>query len=199
MSTYRLEVRDPRGERRDVFVDADAASASAQLDAEIEALGFRAKPLGAKGRPLTSVRTVGELGLEHGDVIDVGRVGVPTAPVGAGWYVGVVAGPDAGHWRRLVTGNALHVGRACDGLRVDDQLMSSTHCTVELSADGDITVADAGSTNGTFIEHAEITGPTMLARGCYIQAGATVVAVIQLHDDDLAVLGEPDGGSLVLP
>ncbi|MEO5899098.1 MAG: FHA domain-containing protein, partial [Ilumatobacteraceae bacterium] len=199
MSTYRLEVRDPRGERRDVFIDADDASPSAQLDTEIEALGFRAKPLGAKGRPLTTVRTVGELGLEHGDLIDVGRVGVPTAPVGAGWYVGVVCGPDAGHWRRLPAGGPMQVGRACDGLRIDDQLMSSTHCTVELTAGGEIVVTDASSTNGTFVERAEITVPTTLERGGYIQVGSSVITVVQVHDDDLAVLAEPSGGTRVLP
>ena len=75
MSTYRLQVREPRGTLHDVFVTAEDGSPTAQLEEEIEATGFRAKPLGVNGRSLSAAPTVGELGLEHGDIIQCGRLG----------------------------------------------------------------------------------------------------------------------------
>lgn len=199
MSTYRLQVREPRGTLHDVFVGADEASPTAQLEAEIEAIGFRAKPLGIGGRSLASVRTVGDLALEHGDVVECGRLGLPTSWPGAGTYVVVVAGPDAGRWQRIAPGQRLTVGRDTDGMRVADSLMSARHCSFELTDDGTVLVADAGSTNGTFVEHDEVTADAQLPRGGYVQAGSSVLTVVEVDSDDIAVLGEPEGGAAVLP
>ncbi len=199
MSTYRLQVREPRGTLHDVFVTAEDGSPTAQLEEEIEATGFRAKPLGVNGRSLGSARTVGDLGLEHGDVIECGRLGTRPAWPDAGTYVVVVCGPDAGRWQRIAPGQRLTVGRDAEGLRVADALMSARHCTFELTEDGDVLVGDAGSTNGTFVERDEVTEPAPLGRGGFVHAGSSVLTVVSVHDDDLAVLGEPEGGAAVLP
>ena len=60
MSTFRLQVREPRGTLHDVFVTAEDASPTAELEAEIEATGFRAKPLGINGRSLSSAKSQSE-------------------------------------------------------------------------------------------------------------------------------------------
>ncbi|MFT3852328.1 MAG: FHA domain-containing protein [Ilumatobacteraceae bacterium] len=205
MSTYRLQVREPRGTLHDVFVTAEDGSPTAQLEAGIEAVGFRAKPLGVGGRSLSSATTVGELALEHGDVVECGRLGTPGGAPGIGTYVVAVAGPDAGRWRRLAPGQRLVVGRDADGMRLADPLLSARHCVFELTReddgrdDGSVLVSDAGSTNGTFVEQDEVHDPTPLERGGYVQAGSSVLAVVTVDGDDLAVLGEPEGGAAVLP
>ena len=60
-------------------------------------------------------------------------------------------------------------------------------------------VGDAGSTNGTFIERDEVTEPIALDQAGFVQAGSSVLAVVTVHDDDVAVLGDPEGGAAVLP
>ena len=132
-------------------------------------------------------------------MIECGRLGTRPAWPAAGTYVVVVCGPDAGRWQRIAPGQRLTVGRDAEGLRVADALMSARHCTFELTEEGDVLVGDAGSTNGTFVERDEVTDPAPLERGGFVHAGSSVLTVIVVHDDDLAVLGEPEGGAAVLP
>ncbi len=198
MSTWRLQVRDPRGIAHDVFVDAAAQSTTASLAEQLDQLGWRARPFGLRGRPLTEAVTLSDAELEHGDVITVGILDPLPAPPGVGWYVVAVSGPDAGRWAPLRSGSATVVGRDARGLTIDDPLMSAEHCSLTL-ADGEVTLADLGSTNGTALEQTDVVAAERVMPGQYFQVGSTVLTVVELTADDLAVLGALDGPARVLP
>ena len=203
MTTWRVQVRDPRGALHDVFASGDRESTTESLVEQIEALGFHARPLGLHARSLNQLSsTLADAGLENGDVITVGRLD-PDPPLPRhGWYVISVSGPDAGRWARLDPGRPLTVGRTgCRDLALDDPLLSAAHCRISLVGD-EVTIIDAGSTNGTYVEGEPIDGrdqPTVLDPGQYVQVGSSVLTVIEITADDLAVLGDADGPDRVFP
>ena len=205
MSTWRLQVADPRGRRHDVYVDAEAHSSTADVAAAIEQLGFAARPLGLHGRALTSAPTIAALGLANGDTITCGTLGSPVIEPGPGWYVVAVSGPDAGRWAALPVGVEVTIGRQAT-LSLNDPLLSNQHCAVVLhrpdqvpAGIGPVSVRDLHSTNGTFVENVEVGEPRWLARGEYWQAGSSVLTVVELSTADLAVLGPLDGPDRVMP
>jgi pSer/pThr/pTyr-binding forkhead associated (FHA) protein len=59
---------------------------------------------------------------------------------------------------------------------LDDGYVSETHARVYRDGD-DWLVADAGSTNGTFLNQVKVTAPTPLAAGDQLGIGKTVVEV----------------------
>lgn len=70
---------------------------------------------------------------------------------------------------------AITIGRAPDNtLVINDDYASSHHCRL-YPAEGRWVVEDVGSTNGTWIERARITGPTALEVGTPLRIGRTVV------------------------
>ena len=68
------------------------------------------------------------------------------------------------------------IGRAtgCHVSIPDDTYASNLHARV-YQADGLTFVEDLGSTNGTFVNGARISGPTAVKAGDRIQAGATLL------------------------
>jgi class 3 adenylate cyclase len=78
----------------------------------------------------------------------------------------------------LVVRDPLVVGRECEGLVLADAQVSRRH--LELRADGGRVVAtDLGSTNGSFIDGARITGPVTLAPGHSLTLGETVIRTFE--------------------
>ena len=68
----------------------------------------------------------------------------------------VVAGPDAGGVH-LLHGGRITVGRSADAdVPLDDPDVSRLHCAVTVGADGRVSVADLGSTNGTTLDGTRI-------------------------------------------
>lgn len=47
-------------------------------------------------------------------------------------------------------------------IRLSDESVSHNHATITVTADGNVTITDLGSTNGTFVNDQEINGPTSL-------------------------------------
>lgn len=69
------------------------------------------------------------------------------------------------------------VGRASDcDLQLQDTFVSSHHARLRATAEG-LTIQDLGSTNGTFVNGAEIEGPLILVPGDEIAIGDAVFVV----------------------
>jgi pSer/pThr/pTyr-binding forkhead associated (FHA) protein len=86
----------------------------------------------------------------------------------------IVEGPSAG--RRLALSQPVVIGRAPDaGLVLDDDQVSRHHARVAPQPDGTAVVEDLGSTNGTFINRAQLHGPAQLEPGDDLLVGVSVL------------------------
>ncbi len=88
----------------------------------------------------------------------------------------VVAGPDAGGVH-LLHGGAIRVGRSVEAdVPLDDPDVSRAHCTVTVAADGRVTVADLGSTNGTTLDGVSVGDrPVPLRPGALLRLGESTL------------------------
>ena len=67
------------------------------------------------------------------------------------------------------------IGRADDStLVLDDDYASTRHARITLQGD-DWYVEDLGSTNGTYLDRARVTGPTPVPLGVPVRIGQTVI------------------------
>jgi pSer/pThr/pTyr-binding forkhead associated (FHA) protein len=75
-------------------------------------------------------------------------------------------------------GDEVKIGRAATNhiALADDSYVSQLHARV-FTKDGILYVEDLGSTNGTFLNRKQLTGPVALRRGDRIQVGRTVLEV----------------------
>jgi len=77
--------------------------------------------------------------------------------------------------RISLDGRPILIGRADDStLVLDDDYASTRHARLSFSA-GDWFVEDLGSTNGTYLDRAKVTGPTRVPLGVPIRIGKTVI------------------------
>lgn len=77
--------------------------------------------------------------------------------------------------RVSLDGRPILIGRADDStLVLDDDYASTRHARLAFSA-GDWIVEDLGSTNGTYLDRAKVTGPTRVPLGVPIRIGKTVI------------------------
>jgi class 3 adenylate cyclase len=70
----------------------------------------------------------------------------------------------------------LELGRDCDGLLLADDEVSRRHALFTGDADG-VSVADLGSTNGTFVDGVRVEGHRRLEPGSVVRLGSTEVRV----------------------
>jgi hypothetical protein len=105
----------------------------------------------------------------------------PAAPRGrrsrgaATELVAVEPAADAG--RRYPLGDEITVGRAAGcQVTVDDTYVSQLHACV-FTRDGQLLVEDLGSTNGTYLNRAKVSGPMVMQKGDRLQVGNTVLEV----------------------
>ncbi len=69
------------------------------------------------------------------------------------------------------------IGRSSDAdIIIDDSYSSDFHLRVGLQ-DGEVTLNDLGSTNGTYLNGRRVTVPTVISRGDSIQIGKTIFEV----------------------
>ena len=67
------------------------------------------------------------------------------------------------------------IGRADDStLVLDDDYASTRHARISMQGD-DWYVEDLGSTNGTYLDRAKVTGPTRVPLGAPVRIGKTVI------------------------
>ncbi|MGW1168009.1 FtsK/SpoIIIE domain-containing protein [Streptomyces sp. NPDC002550] len=90
----------------------------------------------------------------------------------------VVAGPDAGGVH-LLHGGRITVGRSAEAdVPLDDPDVSRLHCAVTVGADGRVSVADLGSTNGTALDGARVgERPVRVPAGGLLRIGESALRV----------------------
>ena len=88
----------------------------------------------------------------------------------------VVGGLRAGGRVALAPGRHVIGHAAPSVLTVDDPTMSAVHAELRVEA-GQVHIADAGSTNGTWLDGTAIAGATTLGPGASVRLGATEVTV----------------------
>jgi class 3 adenylate cyclase len=84
--------------------------------------------------------------------------------------------PGGAAVRAVEVDGQLEVGRAASGLVLEDERCSRRHCRFETAPSG-LVVEDLGSTNGTYVNDATITGPTPIRTGDVVVAGSTRIVV----------------------
>ncbi|MEU5462908.1 FHA domain-containing protein [Streptomyces althioticus] len=212
----RLTVVDPLGpsspvrERAvscDVLVTAPAGTALAAVASALaSAVSGGDGSSGSSGAPvlyagdqrLDAQRcTLGEPPLIDGAVLAVGAPGEPephpeldAAPT----RLHVVAGPDAGGVH-LLHGGEIHIGRSADAdVPLDDPDVSRLHCAVTVGADGRVSVADLGSTNGTTLDGRPVGArPVRLTPGALLRIGESALRLTPAEGPSARTATTPDG------
>ncbi|MFE1015067.1 FHA domain-containing protein [Streptomyces sp. NPDC058794] len=183
----------PEGDRAascDVLVTAPAGTALAAVASALAAVlpggegpGTGQVVLYAGAQRLDAQRsTLGEPPLIDGAVLCLGAPGEPdphTDPAGAPAQLHVVAGPDAGGVH-LLHGGQIRLGRSADAdVALDDPDVSRMHCAVTVAADGRVSVADLGSTNGTTLDGARVGDrPVRLTPGALLRIGESALRLV---------------------
>ncbi|MGW7076641.1 FHA domain-containing protein [Streptomyces sp. NPDC054866] len=188
----------PRG-TCDVLVTAPAGTALATVASGLAtavAGGEGPLVLYAESERLDAQRcTLGEPPLIDGAVLSLGSPAEPGPELaGAAAQLHVVAGPDAGGVH-LLHGGQIRVGRSADAdVPLDDPDVSRLHCAVTLTPDGQVTVTDLGSTNGTMVDGREITDrPVRLTPGSLLRLGESALRFTAGDGTGGALPTAPDG------
>jgi LysM repeat protein len=85
-------------------------------------------------------------------------------------------------WTQQLEAVVFNIGRASDNdLVLEDPAVSSKHCLVEFDGYNYI-VKDRGSANGTFINNARVTEPTVLREGDRLYVGPFLVELVSLAE-----------------
>ncbi|MFF7127726.1 FtsK/SpoIIIE domain-containing protein [Streptomyces sp. NPDC008240] len=217
----RLTVVDPlgpspqrgRAASRDVLVTAPAGT---DLAAVTSALATAITGDGGTGRDSGSASVVLYAGAERLDprrctlgeppLVDgaVLSLGAPAAPEphpeldDAPAQLHVVAGPDAGGVH-LLHGGRITVGRSADAdVPLDDPDVSRLHCAVTVAADGRVSVADLGSTNGTALDGTRVSDRAVrFAPGALLRIGESALRITPSGGPGARVRTVPDGEGCV--
>ncbi len=215
----RLTVIDPQGPhavaggraaRCDALVTAPAGTALASVSSALAAAlpggegpGSGQVVLYAGAQRLDAQRsTLGEPPLIDGAVLCLGAPGEPdphTEPAGVPVQLHVVAGPDAGGVH-LLHGGQIRLGRSAEAdVALDDPDVSRAHCAVTVAADGRVSVADLGSTNGTTLDGTRVGDrPVRFTPGALLRIGESALRLVPVPDGTTArVATTPDGEGYV--
>ncbi|MER7717220.1 FHA domain-containing protein, partial [Streptomyces flaveolus] len=217
----RLTVVDPLGPHvstggsapaasRDVLVTAPAGTALAAVASALASVvpgsdgqGSGQVVLYAGAQRLDAQRsTLGEPPLIDGAVLCLGAPGEPdphTEPADVPAQLHVVAGPDAGGVH-LLHGGQIRLGRSADAdVALDDPDVSRMHCAVTVAADGRVSVADLGSTNGTTLDGTRVgERPVRFAPGALLRIGESALRLVPAaRGAAIRVATTPDGEGYV--
>ncbi|MCD9878536.1 FHA domain-containing protein [Streptomyces guryensis] len=141
--------------------------------------------------------TLGEPPLIDGAVLSLGAPAEPEphpelddAPT----QLHVIAGPDAGGVH-LLHGGEIRIGRSADAdVPLDDPDVSRLHCAVTVAADGQVSVADLDSTNGTTLDGTRLsTRPVRFNPGALLRIGESALRVVPAGGPGARVPTAPDG------
>ncbi|WP_189231091.1 FHA domain-containing protein [Streptomyces flaveolus] len=217
----RLTVVDPLGPHLstggsapaascDVLVTAPAGTALAAVASALASVvpgsdgqGSGQVVLYAGAQRLDAQRsTLGEPPLIDGAVLCLGAPGEPdphTEPAEVPAQLHVVAGPDAGGVH-LLHGGQIRLGRSADAdVALDDPDVSRMHCAVTVAADGRVSVADLGSTNGTTLDGTRVgERPVRFAPGALLRIGESALRLVPAaRGAAIRVATTPDGEGYV--
>ncbi|MFI6660113.1 FHA domain-containing protein [Streptomyces sp. NPDC050523] len=141
--------------------------------------------------------TLGEPPLIDGAVLSLGAPAEPEphpelddAPT----QLHVIAGPDAGGVH-LLHGGEIRIGRSADAdVPLDDPDVSRLHCAVTVAADGQVSVADLDSTNGSTLDGTRLsTRRVRFAPGALLRIGESALRVAPAGGPGARVPTAPDG------
>lgn len=195
MTTYRLRVRDHAPHPRDVVVRAEDQTPVGDVVAALADLGFPRSHPRIEGRLTGDDATLADVGVTHGDVIELGVAEHEPLARAPGRYLVAVAGPRAGSWWPLPPTGSVVVGRErTTDVHLADPLVSGRHARIEVGTDG-VTVEDLDSSNGTLHEGEPLTGTAPLEPGSYAQVGSTVLTVVEVGPGDLPTLPRAKEGA----
>jgi pSer/pThr/pTyr-binding forkhead associated (FHA) protein len=112
--------------------------------------------------------------LDVGDVIAVGATVLEVTET-PGVELVVTGGPDRG--RELTVQGELLIGRdvSGQGCMRDDHAISRRHARLACNDDGELTIEDLGSANGTFVNQERVRGRHVIRSGDVVQIGATTL------------------------
>ena len=100
---------------------------------------------------------------------------------GKRFSIAVLSGPMSGQVIK-VNKSVFVIGRAYGDLVLPDTEASRKHCQIEVGEDGKVTLRDAGSTNGTFLQGARVT-EAQLEDKSEFSVGKTALMFIMASDD----------------
>lgn len=103
--------------------------------------------------------------------------GISTVPAPQWAVLQVVAGRSAGTLIRVASELRIGRGEPGEGGLGGDPALSRVHAVVRRAPDGSLTIEDAGSTNGTYVNDARIAGPRRLSSGDTVRVGQTTLQV----------------------
>jgi S-DNA-T family DNA segregation ATPase FtsK/SpoIIIE len=179
--------------RRELDVRVNNPSATVDdLARALDPTGTRA--LLVDGRPVDADLDLIEGGLHEGAEVRFAPSGVaargplaaarPGPDAAGGHELVVVNGLDAGRRFRLRPGTVV-VGRApaCEVV-LRDTTLSRRHVALTIDADGDVTVDDLESHNGTWVDGEPVVAPVPLPPGGTLRLGALELAVRPVEDHD---------------
>ncbi|MGC4759245.1 FtsK/SpoIIIE domain-containing protein [Micromonospora trifolii] len=192
----RLTVRDVgTGVARDVEVTvAPAASVRSLLAALPVPVAARRCFVGAV--PLDPAASLADSPLLNGSVISVGGPGPVGRLVtdGAVGVLEVIDGPDVGLAVALRPGTHSVARSASAALPLRDADVSrSPHALLEVSVDGSLTVTDGGSSNGTWVDGARLTGACAVSSSSVLQIGGNDLRWTPLPAGARRLVRAPDG------
>lgn len=173
-----LEVRTPAGDRHEVAVDLGPSTTVAQL---VDALADHVRVDGPHrlwvprlDRRLPDASLVGRSGLRFGDRVELVAPTATTRATPPVATLDVIAGAAAGARFLLAPGDH-SVGRD-EGrtITIADPSISTTHAGIRVEPDR-IMIADAGSSNGTFVNGRRLTSPLEVHLGDTIEMGHTTM------------------------
>jgi S-DNA-T family DNA segregation ATPase FtsK/SpoIIIE len=188
------------GDRRrelDVRVNNPAATVSDLMDA-LDRQNGRDRQLLIGDQVADPEFELGEAGFYEGATIrlvDAPAAGRgPTAwaaPAAAERELVVVNGLNAGQ-RVALTPGTTDIGRApaCKVV-LPNATISKRHATVSVDADGEVTLEDLGSHNGTWIGGEAIVEPTTVDEGVPVRMGALELEVRPVRDSDRSISIDP--------
>jgi hypothetical protein len=94
--------------------------------------------------------------------------------------------------RRVPVSASVEVGRGCKGILLADDSASRRHITLTPGPDG-LYVTDLGSSNGTYVNGAPLTGrPRLIAPGDVVRLGETELSLVGSGDSGPAPAWEED-------
>src|SRR5512138_1040202 len=97
------------------------------------------------------------------------------------WEI-VVQSPDTERTEVEIRPGKSTLGRMPDhDIVIADEAASRTHAVLELDENDELTIRDAGSTNGTFVNGRQITGTQSLSHNDQVRIGLHLLTVISKH------------------
>ncbi|WP_029432653.1 FtsK/SpoIIIE domain-containing protein [Blastococcus sp. URHD0036] len=200
-ATRRWTLAGPAG-ALDVEVHAPDEAPLASLTAGLDRLGAGAVPrLWHGSTPLADDLDLRSAHLAHGAVLGLGGPGprLPAEESGSALALEVVGGPDTGLSLRLPGGRHV-VGRGSTAdIAVDDPDVSRRHVVIDVSG-GRVSVADAGSANGSRLDDVRLgTEPVEWSSGSVLRIGCSALTVRGPGGARLGRAPAPGGRTLVRP